>query len=235
VELIPPARKLSFTNTCRLVPSLYPSRGILDVVAMPADLPAILELETWSNDRISSELGVLHRIPMEEWVAGRPMASVIMAPFCHPRPTGGRFNSSERGAWYAANSLEAAHAEVVYHRTLELAEIGVFETRVRMRLYLADFHAVFHDVRSNVPENAPYHESTSYAASQALARQLLADGSNGVIYRSVRHPGSECLACFRPALVANVRIAAHFEYRWPGTRTPQIRLLSNAISMRPLA
>ena len=33
------------------------------------------------------------------------MASVIMAAFCHPRPTGGRFNSSERGAWYAASSL----------------------------------------------------------------------------------------------------------------------------------
>jgi hypothetical protein len=234
VELTPPTSKLRLTGASRLIPSLYPSRGILDAVAPPADLPAILELETWSNDRISSELGVLHRIPMQEWVAGRPMASVIMAAFCHPRPTGGRFNSSERGAWYAANSLEAAHAEVVYHRTAELAEIGVFETQVQMRLYLADFHAMFHDVRANVPENAPYHDPSSYAASQTLARRLLADGSNGVIYRSVRHhpkgEGSQCLACFRPALVANVRISAHFEYRWQGTRTPQIRLLSKAIS-----
>jgi RES domain-containing protein len=185
-------------------------------------------LETWTNDRISTELGALHRMPMKEWVAGRPLASVIMAAFCHPRPTGGRFNSAERGAWYAANSLDAAHAEVVYHRTAELAEIGVLETRVQMRLYLADFHAVFHDVRGKLPENAPYHDTSSYAASQALARRLLADESNGVIYSSVRHPGSECLACFRPALVANVRIGAHYEYRWPGTRTPQIRLLRQA-------
>jgi len=213
---------------------VYPSRGILDAVASPADLPAVLELETWSNDRISTELGALHRLPMAEWVAGHTMASVIMAPFCHPRPTGGRFNSAERGAWYAANSLEAAHAEVVYHRTLELAEIGVFETRVRMRLYLADFHATFHDVRAKVPENIPYHDPTSYTASQAFARRLLADGSNGVIYRSVRHHPkggrSQCLACFRPALVTNVRIGAHFEYQWQGTRTPEIRLLSKAIS-----
>jgi hypothetical protein len=225
VELTPPTSKLHLTGACRLVPSLYPSRGILDTVAAPADLPAILELETWSNDRISSELSVLHRIPPEEWVVGRPMASVIMAAFCHPRSAGGRFNGSERGAWYAANSLEAAHAEVVYHRTLELAEIGVFETRVQMRLYLADFHAVFHDVRGNAPENAPYHDPVNYEASQALARRLLAAGSNGVIYRSVRRRGSRCLACFRPALVSNVRIAAHFEYHWPGTRTPQIRQL----------
>ena len=233
MELTPPTRQLRLTGACRLIPSLYPSRGILDTVVTPADLPAILELETWTNDRISTELGALHRIPMQEWVAGRPMASVIMAAFCHPRATGGRFNSAERGAWYAANSLEAAHAEVVYHRTLELAEVGVFETRVQMRLYLADFHATFHDVRTNVPENAPYHDPASYTASQALARRLLADGSNGVIYRSVRHhakgEGSQCLACFRPSLVANVRIAAHFEYGWQGTRTPQIRLLSKVI------
>jgi RES domain-containing protein len=230
VELIPPTEKLLFAGAFRLVPSRYPSRGILDVVSSGADLPQILELETWSNDRISSELGILHRIPKEEWVAGRPMASVVMAAFCHPRPTGGRFNSPERGAWYAANSLDGAHAEVVYHRTAELAEIGVFETRVQMRLYQADFHAVFHDVRDNVPENVPYHDPTSYAASQALGRALLTDGSNGVVYRSVRHAGGQCLACFRPALVTNVRAGAHFEYQWPGTRTPQIRLLSKLVS-----
>jgi hypothetical protein len=234
VELTPPTRKLHLIGACRLVPSLYPSRGVLDTIAAPSDLAAILELETWSNDRVSTELGVLHRVPKEEWVAGRPMASVIMAAFCHPRPTGGRFNSPERGAWYAANSLDAAHAEVVYHRTLELSEIGVFETRVQMRLYRADFHAVFHDVRAHLPANAPYHDPASYTASQALARRLLADGSNGVIYRSVRHRPqtgeSHCLACFRPAQVANVRVGMHFEYRWEGRRTPQIRLLRKAAS-----
>ena len=75
------------------------------------------------------------------------------------------------------------------------------------------------------PENAPLHDPNSYAASQAFARELMAIGSQGVIYRSVRRPGSECLACFRPALVANVRPDAHFEYRWEGTRTPAIRRL----------
>jgi hypothetical protein len=228
VELTPPTRTLRLTDTCRLIPSLYPSRGILDTVASPADLPAILELRSWSDDRVSTELGVLHRIPVEEWVAGRPMASVVMAAFCHPRPGGGRFNSPERGAWYAADSLAGAHAEVVYHRTAELAEIGVFETRVQMRLYLSDFHGGFHDVRPSLPENVPYHDSSSYAVSQALAGRLLEGGSNGVIYRSVRYPGGQCLACFRPALVANVRAGSQFEYRWRGTRTPQVHLLGKA-------
>jgi hypothetical protein len=219
---MPPTHELHLTDTCRLVPSLYPSRGILDAVATPEDLPLVLELESWSNDRISEELGALHRIPREEWIVGRPMSSVVMAAFCHPRPEGGRFNSSERGAWYAANSLAAAHAEVVYHRTAELAEVGVFDARVQMRLYRADFQGVFHDVRASVAANAAYHDPVSYAASQRLARRLLAEGSNGVIYRSVRHPGGECLACFRPALVGNVRSGAHYEYRWHGTGKPEI-------------
>src|SRR5262245_13967457 len=80
-----PARRLELmlthvhlADTCRLVPSLFPSTGILDRIAVPEDLPLIFELESWTNDRISTELGILHRIPKEEWITGRPMASVIM-------------------------------------------------------------------------------------------------------------------------------------------------------------
>jgi hypothetical protein len=212
-------------DTCRLVPSLYPTVGILDRIATPQDLPFIFALESWTNDRISAQLGVLHHIRPEEWVTGRPMASVVMAAFCHPRPGGGRFNEPDRGAWYASTELETAQAEVAYHRTLELAEVGVFETRMQFRLYLAGFNCAFHDVRPGTPENAPLHDPQSYAASQAFARELLASGSNGVLYRSVRRAGGECIACFRPALVTDVRTAAHFEYRWEGTRTPAIRKL----------
>ena len=211
-------------DTCRLVPSLYPSTGILDRLAAPEDLPFLIELESWTNDRISTELSLLHRIPKDEWVTGRPMSSVVMAAFCHPRIGGGRFNSADRGAWYASLDLATAHAEVIYHRTAELAEIGVFEARVEMRLYRANFKCRLHDVRAETD----LHHPTSYAASQAFARELLEAGSNGVIYRSVRRPGGECIACFRPRLVTNVRPDAHFEYRWDGSGTPKIRKLSPA-------
>lgn len=223
--MIPPVTDVRLADTCRLIASRYPSAGILDRIASPEDLSFVFELESWTNDRISTELGILHRLPRDEWVVGQPMATVVMAAFCHPRPGGGRFNGPDRGAWYGAISLETAQAEVAYHRTAELAEVGVFETRMQMRLYLADFHAPFHDVRANVPETEPLHHPTSYADSQVLGRELLAAGSNGVLYRSVRHAGGECVACFRPALVDNVRPDAHYEYRWEGTRTPVIRRL----------
>ena len=222
MELIPALSRVRLKDTCRLIPSVFPAAGILDTVASPEDLPFIFELESWTNDRVSTELGVLHRIPPEEWSVGRPMASVVMAAFCHPRQGGGRFNGPERGAWYAGTALETAHAEVVYHRTAELAEIGVFETRVQVRLYLADFDTSFHDIRGPIPENLPFHDPASYEASQALGRDLLESGSNGLIYRSVRRPRGQCVACFRPALVENVRPDAHFEYRWEGHSKPSI-------------
>jgi len=223
--VIIPQTELRLRNTYRLVPSRYPSAGILDAIAGAADLELVIELESWTNDRVSAELGLLHRIPAEEWVTGRPMATVIMAPFCHPHPGGSRFNGPDRGAWYSSLSLETAHAEVIYHRTAELAEIGVFDTYVQERVYLADFRGQFHDLRPENPAYRRYHSSNSYSESQKLGRELLSAGSNGIIYRSVRHSGGYCLSCFRPKLVTNVRQGHHFEYRWTGTPAPAVHQL----------
>jgi hypothetical protein len=217
--------QIRLVNTHRLIPSRYPPVGLFDLIAGPDDLETIVELEGWTNDRISAELGVSGKIPSTEWVIGRPMASVIMAAFCHPDPQGARFNGADLGAWYAARSLETAHREVVHHRTIELEEIGVLDARLQMREYLADLDAAFHDIRSDNPDFAPLYDPDSYVASQAFAQSLRAGGSNGVLYRSVRHRGGECVACFRPRLVANVRQTAHFEYRWSGTRLPTITRL----------
>ena len=142
-----PETRVRWKRTVRLVASRYPVAGLLDRVAAPADLDALFELESWTNDRISTELGLLQTIPRDEWVTGRPMASVVMAAFCHPREGGGRFTSGDRGAWYAGRTTETALAESIYHRTEELREIGAYETRVQMRVYLADFSARFHDLR----------------------------------------------------------------------------------------
>ena len=51
------------------------------------------------------------------------------------------------------------------------------------------------------------------------------EDSPGVLFDSVRHDEGECIACFRPALVRNVRVAAHYEYVWEGRREPRVRRL----------
>jgi len=228
MELNPPAARVIRRGTHRLIPSRYPSVGILDAVAAPQDLEAVFELEGLTNDRISAELGLLHNIPRDEWIVGRPMATVVMASFCHPRPAGGRFNDSRRGAWYAAFALRTAHAEAVFHRTAELEEIGGwFETFVQMADYRADFSAVFHDIRE--ARFARYLSPDSYERSQRLAQQVLERGSNGIVYPSVREHGGTCIACFRPRLVANVTAGGFYEYRWSGKREPVIRRLSPSL------
>lgn len=211
-------------DTHRLIPSRYPPTGLFEDVATPNDLAVILELEGWTNDRISSELGALHLLAKDEWALGTPNASVVMAAFCHPHPLGGRFNEPTLGAWYAGLALETALREIAFHKTKELDEIGVYETSMHMRQYLADFDCELHDVRPS-PEFDACHDPASYRAGQTLCRALRPAGSNGILFRSVRHSGGECVACYRPKLVTNVRQGTHFEYRWNGTTTPEIKEL----------
>jgi RES domain len=221
----PPSTRIRWRGTNRLVPSRYPSVGLFDRVASADDLELVMELESWTNDRLSGELGVLHTIPRDEWVLGVPMASVIMAAFCHPHPGGTRFSGPDRGVWYAARALDTSIAESAYHRWRELQEIGVADARVQARLYRADFDAAFDDIR-HARAYKLLLDPVSYQASQEFAAGVLRAGSNGVVYPSVRHAGGECIACFRPRLVRNVRAAAHYEFEWAGSPVPRVRRLS---------
>jgi RES domain len=221
----PPLIRLRGRRTHRLIPSRYPTAGLLDRVASAGDLDAVIELESWTNDRLSAELGLLYRLPRDEWVVGQPMATVVMAAFCHPRPGGGRFNDDLRGAWYASFAIDTAHAEALYHRGAELAEVGVADARLEMREYRATFSASFHDVRGDRAPGRRIYAAADYRSSQALAARLLGAGSNGIVYDSVRHAGGTCIACFRPTLVAAVSVGAHFEYRWRPAGPAQVRRL----------
>ncbi len=218
----PPVTRVAWRNTCRLIPTRYPSIGVFDRVASSADLAALVELEAWTNDRLNAELGVLPIVPQSEWTMGKPMATVVMAAFCHPRPGGSRFSGPERGAWYSGRTLATAIAESVYHRATELAEVGGYETRMQMRVYRADFRASFHDIRGRDASWAHLYDPDSYVASQSFGRDLLAAGGNGLLYRSVRDRAGENIVCFRPRLVLNVRVAAHYEFRWEGSPTPRV-------------
>jgi len=69
----------------------------------------------------------------------------------------------------------------------------------------------------------------SYVQSQALAERLVDAGALGVVYPSVRRAGGTCLACFRPALVMNVRKSATYRLRWIGGPIPEIERVGPAL------
>ena len=145
-------------------------------------------------------------ISIHELVFGVPYAHIVNAAFTYAHPTGSRFNGPERGAWYAAFRLETSQAEVAYHRAKELQEINWPDSEVFEYVeYLADFRAEFHDIRKQ-PDFSDGLSPDSYAVSQRLAQVLLQRGSAGIIYPSVREKKhGDCISCFRPALVTNVR------------------------------
>ena len=66
-----------------------------------------------------------------------------------------------------------------------------------------------------------YHR-TNYSASQALARELLKEGSSGIVYDSVRHKGGQCAAVFRPTVMSRCRPAGFLAYDWNGTEISKV-------------
>ncbi len=223
---LPPVSLVRQLDTHRLVPSRHLPRGESVLVAIADDdehLKAIFELDAATNDRLLAEQQLLPGIGLEELVFGVPYAAVVNAAFCHPHPLGARFSGPDRGAWYAGFELETAQAEVGFHKSVQLAEIGRFEDIVTYDDHLADVSASLHDLRRARGFRACL-DPESYIESQGLAERLLDAGSLGIVYPSVRRAGGTCLACFRPALVGNVRKGKTYRFTWSGTPEPAIRV-----------
>jgi hypothetical protein len=223
---LPPISLVRQLDTHRLVPSRFLPRGDSVLAALVKDdeqMQAIFDLDAATNDRLLAGQGRLPGIGVEELVFGVPHANVVNAAFCHPHPLGARFNGPERGAWYAGFEVETSQAEVAFHKTVQLAEIGRFEDSVTYDEYLADFSASFHDLRGGRGVRS-YLDPESYVASQHLAERLLDAGSLGLVYPSVRRAGGTCVASFRPALVGNVRRARRYRFTWDGRPEPEIRV-----------
>jgi RES domain-containing protein len=211
-------------DTVRLIPSRFADAED-SVLAPLAENDAVLrdlfDLDNATNDRLRGESGLLPGIGMDELVFGVPNFRMINAAYTYARPEGSRFNDGERGAWYCAFELETALAAVSFHKAVEYQEIGRFDDSVSYQALLADFSAGFHDLRGN-DAWTPCLDPDSYIASQRLAAELLDGGSMGIIYPSVRRPWGTNLACFRPALVGNVRKGQTYRLTWAGSPTPSV-------------
>jgi hypothetical protein len=165
--LTTPTARIAAT-THRLIASRWPPVGIFDTVASANDLAALFELEGWTSDRLSSELGRLETIPCEEWVMGVQGANIIMAAFCYPNPDGCRFTDAEIGAWYCALDLDTAIAETIHHNTRRLLKAGMLRARIQMRQLIATVDALFHDIRGQVHVAARNHKRPD-AQSRAVS------------------------------------------------------------------
>ena len=212
-----PVTQVTWLPSWRIIPSRFPPIQLFERVTDPADLEAVLALESLTNDRIRAEVGQLDLIPPEDRLAG-PGTSAIMAAFTHLNPAGSRFSDGTYGVYYAGNTLETAIAETCYHREVFMRATNEGPMELDMRVYLTDLDAPLHDIRGLREILPTVYAAEDYSASQALGLQLRAQQSWGIAYDSVRHAGGECVGIFRPLALRNCRQERHLCYVWDGTR-----------------
>jgi len=201
-----------YLDTHRLIPRRFlPGQSsVLESLGLPAEITDQLsEVDAATNDR---SLAGARRVPYigpAELVIGVPEAEVINAPFCHPGPSGARFNDDRRGAWYAGAKIGTSLREVVFHKQQFLRD-GRIATSMEFEYadLIADFVGRFSllDDSERMSCLQPGPIPACYGPGQALASHLLAQGRAGIVYPSVRdQPDGTCIVCFRPAMVAHPR------------------------------
>lgn len=210
----------------RLIPATHhkpPSlRGLVDT---DTELDILAEIEGLTNARLLAERG--HNIHLDRrelvWLRRKNDLAIygnshINAAFAYARAGGNRFSDANRGAWYCSWETLTAIAEVAYHKTRELAAIGIFQDTARYVELLADFIGDFADI-TTTPDHQALHPDPliGYPAGQSLAQALRREGHRGLIYPSVRHPQGRCLVAFTPTAIQNVRPAAQWDLVWAGT------------------
>ncbi|NKK97572.1 RES domain-containing protein [Rhizobium leguminosarum bv. viciae] len=193
----------------RLIPSQFPPIGLFETVTRAADLEAVMELVGWTNDRLVADR--IQRLPEDQWVYGVANASIVMAAFLHVAPGGMRFNGPDLGAWYAADDLRTAAAEVGHHLRREAVARGVVTMARTYRSYSAALIGDYLDIRGEQMLRPDVYDGTSYAASQVLGEELRSSGGAGILYDSVRLRGGVAIVAHRPRNIRDVVQADHFE------------------------
>ncbi|TCA01686.1 RES family NAD+ phosphorylase [Rhizobium leguminosarum] len=193
----------------RLIPSQFPPIGLFETVTRAADLQAVIDLVGWTNDRLVADR--IQRLPEDQWVYGVANASIVMAAFLHVAPGGMRFNGPDLGAWYAADDLKTAAAEVGHHLRREAVACGVVTMARTYRSYSATLFGDYLDIRGEQTLRPDVYDGTSYAASQVLGEEVRSSGGAGILYDSVRLRSGVAIVAHRPRNIQGVVQADHFE------------------------
>lgn len=204
-EVLPGWRK-----AYRLINSSFPPLGVFEDTLDPEDLDMAFAIEAMTNDRLREEAGMLQRVAPGDRVSG-PGSTAVMAAFTHIG-NGSRFTDGTYGVYYCASSVDAAIAETKFHQERFLAATREANVEITMRAYVNKVVKPLVDVRGMPELHQP--ELTTYGVSQAFAREQRDGKTWGLLYRSVRLEGHECVAAFRPQAVSLPVQGAHFRYVW---------------------
>ena len=199
----------------RLIPSKFPPVQLFDWAESKEELEQIAALEGMTNSRIKDELGHLNLVSKDEWIGGEG-TTPIMAAFTHiGYPS--RFSNGSFGVYYAADSIETAIKETVFHRERFYRASNETACSITMRQYIATVvHPLVELARDSHSEYFN-PDPERYSESQKFAQDLRSQKEWGIFYPSIRDENGLCVAVFRPkALTYPVTQGAHYRYMWDG-------------------
>lgn len=210
--MLPQAVLPAWKKAYRLINSSFPPVGVFEDTLDPDDLEMAFAIEAMTNDRLREEAGILQRVAPGDRVSG-PGSTAVMAAFTHiGNPS--RFSDGTYGVYYCASSVDAAIAETKFHQERFLAATHEANVEITMRAYVNKVVKPLLDVRTLSELHQP--DMASYGATQVFAREQRNGTTWGLLYRSVRLEGHECVAAFRPQAVSLPVQGPHFRYVWDG-------------------
>ncbi|MGI9394276.1 MAG: RES family NAD+ phosphorylase [Boseongicola sp.] len=220
----PPVAQIDWRGAVRVIRSHYPPIDLFEDIADPEDWGLLISAEMKTNPRLMPTIGNLEMVPPARRVSG-PGATFLMAPFTHAsidRPN--RFSSGQFGVLYIAQAFNTAVAETIYHHEVFMAATDQAPGWTsHFREIVLDVAAGCHDIREQGFE--PLMNPSDYSEPQAFGAKFRNNGSEGIVYPSVRATG-DCVALFFPDTATNVRQGRHLDYHWDGTRVDLVRDLS---------
>ena len=219
-----PISRIEWQGAVRIIRSAFPPIDLFEDIADPADWPLLISAEQKTNPRIMATIGNLDLVPAERRVGGAG-ATYLMAPFTHvsaDRPS--RFTNGGYGVLYVGIDFETALFETIHHHArfmLRTREAPGWTSQFRE--IVLSVSADLHDLRGQAAALAPVLDPLDYSAAQALAGNLRAAGSNGIVYPSVRHASGEGAALFYPDGAASPVQGRHLDYHWDGQKVDLVR------------
>jgi len=210
----PPVTALDWPHQYRIIPSEYPPINFFERLVAPELMDELYFIESLTNDRLRDETGDIALVPAKDRITG-PGTSPVMAAFTHTSPDcPSRFSDGSYGVYYASKTLETAIEETKYHRTRFLSYTFEDAGEIAMRVYIGKVIKPMHDVRGDGYEHL--HNPEDWTTGQALGQEMKTINSWGIVYRSVRDSGGECIAALRPPTVSIPKQGAHLSYVWDG-------------------
>ncbi|HUA76309.1 MAG TPA: RES family NAD+ phosphorylase [Acetobacteraceae bacterium] len=209
--------RVGWPKSHRIIRTLYPPVWLFEDIADPADWELLASAEAKTNPRVRQEIGDLSLVPPRRRVSG-PTASLVMAAFTHVsrlRPS--RFSDGSYGVWYCGDRFAVALAETAYHFERFMRATAEPPAEAQFRELVC---AVGGDLRDLTKGAEPASlDPDDWRPGQALGAAARAEGEDGILYPSVRHPEGLAAALFWPNSVKlPVQQARHMLYRWDGAR-----------------